>query len=56
MSTLTVILILWTALVAAEAYRRTGPPAPRGIVVLVITIVLLILWIFFEVFRVVGRV
>lgn len=56
MSILTVILIGWAALIAAEAYRRTGPPAPRGIVVLVITIVLLVLWFFFEVFRVVGRV
>jgi hypothetical protein len=52
MSLLTVILIAWAAIVAAEAYRRTGPTAPRGVVVLVITIVLLVLWLFFEVLRV----
>jgi hypothetical protein len=57
MSLLTVLIIAWAAAVAAEAYRRTGPPAPRGIVVLVLTIVLLVLWLFFEVLRVgVARV
>lgn len=51
MSLLTVLLIAWAAFWAAEAYRRTSPAAPRGIVVLVVTVVLLVLWLFFEVVR-----
>lgn len=51
MSLLTALLIVWAAVIAAEAYRRTAPAAPRGTVVLVITILLVALWLIFDVFR-----
>lgn len=51
MTLLAVLLLLWTAVVATEAYRRTSPAAPRATVVLVITVVLVALWLLFDVFR-----
>lgn len=51
MSLLAALLLVWAAVVAAEAYRRTAPGAPRGTVVLVVTIVLVLLWLFFDVLR-----
>lgn len=51
MTLLAVLLLLWAAVVATEAYRRTGPGSPRATVVLVITIVLVAMWLLFDVFR-----
>jgi O-antigen ligase len=56
MSILTAIILIWAAVVAAEAYRRTAPPAPRATVVLVVTLVLVLLWLFFDVFHAGARV
>lgn len=54
MSLLAALLLVWAAVVACEAYRRTAPAAPRSTVVLVITILLVALWLFFDVLRGAG--
>ena len=51
MTLLEALLLVWAAVVACEAYRRTAPAAPRATVVLVITIILVVFWLFFDVLR-----
>lgn len=52
MSLLAALLLVWAAIVACEAYRRTTPAPPRATLVLVVTVVLVVLWLVFDVLRV----
>lgn len=54
MTLLESLLLVWAAVVACEAYRRTAPAAPRATVVLVVTILLVSLWLLFDVLRISG--
>jgi hypothetical protein len=55
MTLLASLLLVWAAVVACEAYRRTAPAAPRSTVVLVVTILLVLLWLFFDVLGIAGE-
>lgn len=53
MSPFAALLLAFAVIVAVEAYRRSAPPAPRATLVLVLAVVLLTLWLLFDVVGVV---